>query len=163
MMSKNDVVMFPRTSNKNLKYVGKSSCSNRITLLGWMLLPLEKNQGKILSCVSTSFRITLQIGREEYDKRTSHSRIHGRSCSWRMNDSVFPKYFSDPTISVCTIPSDLYNLSFPPSFSGLPQSGLASAIAQSISLLPEDLQGMFWAIIGLIGWTTKFPGFRERL
>ena len=42
--------------------------------------------------------------------------------------------------------------------SGLPQSGLASAIAQSIALLPEDLQGMFWANIGLIGGTTKFPG-----
>jgi actin-related protein 6 len=46
---------------------------------------------------------------------------------------------------------------------GLEQAGLASTIAYSISLLPEDLQGMFWANIGLIGGSTKFPGFRERL
>jgi hypothetical protein len=46
---------------------------------------------------------------------------------------------------------------------GLQQSGLATAIAASVALLPEDLQGMFWANIGLIGGTTKFPGFHERL
>lgn len=54
----------------------------------------------------------------------------------------------------------LYNYTFP---SGLDQSGLAASIAASISLLPDDLQGMFWANIGLIGGTTKFPGFSERL
>ena len=47
--------------------------------------------------------------------------------------------------------------------SGLQQSGLAATIAASVALLPDDLQGMFWANIGLIGGTTKFPGFRERL
>ena len=47
--------------------------------------------------------------------------------------------------------------------SGLHQSGLAATIAASVALLPEDLQGMFWANIGLIGGTTKFPGFHERL
>lgn len=46
---------------------------------------------------------------------------------------------------------------------GLHQSGLAATIAASVALLPDDLQGMFWANIGLIGGTTKFPGFHERL
>ena len=46
---------------------------------------------------------------------------------------------------------------------GLDQSGLATTIATSVSSLPEDLQGMFWANIGLIGGNTKFPGFRQRL
>ncbi len=46
---------------------------------------------------------------------------------------------------------------------GLHQAGLGEAIAQSISLLPEDLHGMFWANIGLIGGSTKFPGFSARL
>ena len=46
---------------------------------------------------------------------------------------------------------------------GLHQAGLGEAIVQSITLLPEDLQGMFWANIGLIGGSTKFPGFSSRL
>ncbi|KAG7445611.1 actin-like protein ARP6 [Guyanagaster necrorhizus] len=52
---------------------------------------------------------------------------------------------------------------FRPDDIGLNQVGLAGTIAHSISLLPEDLQGMFWANIALIGGNTKFPGFRERL
>lgn len=48
-------------------------------------------------------------------------------------------------------------------FEGLEQVGLAPAIADSISALPEELQGMFWANIGLIGGSTKFPGFQGRL
>lgn len=46
---------------------------------------------------------------------------------------------------------------------GLRQSGLAATIAASVALLPDDLQGMFWANIGLIGGTTKFSGFNDRL
>jgi actin-related protein 6 len=46
---------------------------------------------------------------------------------------------------------------------GLEQSGLAATVAASISLLPHDLRGMFWANIGLIGGSTNFPGFYERL
>jgi len=46
---------------------------------------------------------------------------------------------------------------------GLHQAGLGEAIVQSINLLPEDLQGMFWANIGLIGGSTMFPGFAARL
>lgn len=46
---------------------------------------------------------------------------------------------------------------------GLEQIGLAQAIAHSISLLPEELHGMFWGNIGLIGGNTKCPGFVPRL
>ncbi|KAJ6476898.1 actin-related protein Arp6 [Mycena sanguinolenta] len=52
---------------------------------------------------------------------------------------------------------------FHPNDIGLEQSGLPQTIATSISLLPNDLQGMFWANIGLIGGNTKIPGFRRRL
>lgn len=46
---------------------------------------------------------------------------------------------------------------------GLGQTGLAVTIAHSISTMPEDLRGLFWANIGLIGGTTTFPFFRDRL
>jgi len=36
-------------------------------------------------------------------------------------------------------------------------------VANSISSLPQDLQGMFWANIGLIGGNVKFEGFGRRL
>lgn len=54
-------------------------------------------------------------------------------------------------------------LLFRPDDIGLEQSGLAATVAASISLLPDDLRGMFWANIGLIGGSTNFPGFYERL
>ncbi|KAF9020827.1 actin-like ATPase domain-containing protein [Hymenopellis radicata] len=52
---------------------------------------------------------------------------------------------------------------FSPHIIGLNQAGLPGAVAASIALLPEDLQGMFWANIGVFGGNTKLPGFRERL
>ncbi|ETW81470.1 hypothetical protein HETIRDRAFT_318154 [Heterobasidion irregulare TC 32-1] len=52
---------------------------------------------------------------------------------------------------------------FRPDDIGMGQSGVAMTIAHSIALLPEDLQGMFWANIGLIGGNAKFPGFAPRL
>ncbi|KAI0786140.1 actin-like protein Arp6 [Abortiporus biennis] len=52
---------------------------------------------------------------------------------------------------------------FRPDDVGLDQCGIPETIAHSISLLPEDIQGMFWANIGLIGGSTKFAGFRDRL
>ncbi|KIP04446.1 hypothetical protein PHLGIDRAFT_25604 [Phlebiopsis gigantea 11061_1 CR5-6] len=52
---------------------------------------------------------------------------------------------------------------FRPDDIGLEQAGLAQTIAHSISLLPEDIQGMFWSNIGLIGGSTKFPNFCSRL
>ncbi|KAG6813018.1 hypothetical protein H0H92_014756 [Tricholoma furcatifolium] len=54
-------------------------------------------------------------------------------------------------------------LLFRPDDIGLDQCGLPATIALSISLLPADLQGMFWANIGLVGGCAKFPGFRSRL
>ncbi|KAF9527514.1 actin-domain-containing protein [Crepidotus variabilis] len=54
-------------------------------------------------------------------------------------------------------------LLFRPDDIGLDQAGLASTIATSISLLPSDLQGMFWANIGLIGGNSKFRGLHDRL
>ncbi|KIL00217.1 hypothetical protein PAXRUDRAFT_130412 [Paxillus rubicundulus Ve08.2h10] len=54
-------------------------------------------------------------------------------------------------------------LLFRPDDIGLEQTGLPGTIAASIAGLPEDLQGLFWANIGLIGGNTKFPGFHERL
>ena len=48
-------------------------------------------------------------------------------------------------------------------YPGLEQSGLPMAIASSIAALPEELRGMFWANIGLIGGCTKLPGFAARL
>lgn len=36
-------------------------------------------------------------------------------------------------------------------------------IADSISSLPENLQGLFWTNIGLIGGNVKFEGFGRRL
>lgn len=43
------------------------------------------------------------------------------------------------------------------------QSGLADAIAQSIAALPDELQGMFWANVTVVGGNSLFPGFKERL
>ncbi|KAL7411885.1 actin family [Mrakia frigida] len=58
-----------------------------------------------------------------------------------------------------SVPEVLFN----PTDIGLPQVGIPEAIAQSIALLPEDLQGMFWSNIGVFGGSTLFPGFKERL
>ncbi|KAL1688060.1 actin-domain-containing protein [Schizophyllum commune] len=54
-------------------------------------------------------------------------------------------------------------LLFTPSDIGLDQAGIAHAVASSVAALPDDLQGIFWANIGLVGGCTKFEGFRERL
>ncbi|PFH51208.1 hypothetical protein AMATHDRAFT_75070 [Amanita thiersii Skay4041] len=58
-----------------------------------------------------------------------------------------------------TVPEILFR----PDDIGLDQMGLASAISSSIGLLPEELQGLFWANLGLIGGNTKFPNFHSRL
>ncbi|KJA23273.1 hypothetical protein HYPSUDRAFT_138004 [Hypholoma sublateritium FD-334 SS-4] len=54
-------------------------------------------------------------------------------------------------------------LLFRPDDIGLDQAGLPATIAHAISCLPADIQGMFWANIGLIGGCAKFAGFRARL
>lgn len=47
--------------------------------------------------------------------------------------------------------------------SGMDQVGLPDAIAESIALLPEDLQGLFWANVGVFGGTSSCEGFLPRL
>ncbi|KAF9564145.1 actin-domain-containing protein [Agrocybe pediades] len=54
-------------------------------------------------------------------------------------------------------------LLFHPEDIGLEQGGLPFTVANVISLLPTDLQGMFWANIGIVGGNAKFPGFHERI
>ncbi|KLO06271.1 actin-like protein ARP6 [Schizopora paradoxa] len=54
-------------------------------------------------------------------------------------------------------------LLFRPTDIGLSQSGISRTIAEAISTLPQDVQGLFWANIGLVGGNVKFPGFRQRL
>ncbi len=46
---------------------------------------------------------------------------------------------------------------------GLAQAGIAESIAESIAQLPENMQGLFWANIGLIGGNVEFTGFKDRL
>ena len=43
------------------------------------------------------------------------------------------------------------------------QAGLAYTIADAISATPEDLQGLFWANIALIGGNVMLPDFKQRL
>ncbi|KIJ64586.1 hypothetical protein HYDPIDRAFT_111953 [Hydnomerulius pinastri MD-312] len=77
-----------------------------------------------------------------------------------------PEYVLTPTDQVLLMDNERFTipeLLFRPDDIGLEQSGLAGTIATSIGLLPEDLQGMFWANIGVIGGSSKFPGFHERL
>ncbi|KAI9443407.1 actin family [Lactarius indigo] len=84
--------------------------------------------------------------RSGYIRKSNDPRIDGEQILYMGNEC-----FSIPEVLFC------------PDHIGLRQAGLGEAIVQSISLLPEDLQGMFWANIGLIGGSTKFPGFSARL
>lgn len=52
---------------------------------------------------------------------------------------------------------------FRPDDLGIDQTGLPGTISLSISSLPSDLQGLFWANIFLIGGNTKFPNLGYRL
>ncbi|KZT09178.1 actin-related protein Arp6 [Laetiporus sulphureus 93-53] len=52
---------------------------------------------------------------------------------------------------------------FRPGDIGLEQSGIASSVAHCIAHLPEDVRGMLWAHIGIVGGNAKFSGLRERL
>ncbi|CAE7095279.1 unnamed protein product, partial [Rhizoctonia solani] len=52
---------------------------------------------------------------------------------------------------------------FTPQYIGLSQTGLPGAIAHSINSLPEDLRGVAWGNIGLVGGNILFDGFEQRL
>lgn len=46
---------------------------------------------------------------------------------------------------------------------GLNETGLPETIAYVISTLPPDIQGMFWANIGIIGGLGNVEALGERL
>ncbi|CAE6485797.1 unnamed protein product [Rhizoctonia solani] len=52
---------------------------------------------------------------------------------------------------------------FTPSHIGLSQVGLPGTIVHAINSLPEDLRGVAWGNIGLVGGNTLFHGFEQRL
>ncbi|KAH7319563.1 actin-like protein ARP6 [Rhizoctonia solani] len=52
---------------------------------------------------------------------------------------------------------------FTPSHVGLSQIGLPGTISHSINSLPEDLRGVAWGNIGLVGGNMLFDGFEQRL
>ncbi|QRV93558.1 actin [Ceratobasidium sp. AG-Ba] len=54
-------------------------------------------------------------------------------------------------------------LLFQPSDVGLAQVGLVETIANSIESLPEEMRGVAWANIGLVGGNCLFAGFQQRL
>ncbi|WVQ83263.1 actin-like protein ARP6 [Cryptococcus sp. DSM 104549] len=54
-------------------------------------------------------------------------------------------------------------LLFRPSDIGLKQSGLSETVAYVISMMPEELRGMFWAHIGIFGGLGNIPNLGERL
>lgn len=54
-------------------------------------------------------------------------------------------------------------LLFNPSDIGINQMGLPELIAHVISLMPEELQGMFWAHIGIVGGLGNVEALGERL
>jgi hypothetical protein len=109
-------------------------------------------------------QISQSIGMAALDFQTRSYRPLIKSLLWKMSDLQFQSSCSVPMTSVC---ANCFSVIAPPKstrfFLGLEQSGLAATVAASISLLPHDLRGMFWANIGLIGGSTNFPGFYERL
>ncbi|BGP03131.1 Actin-related protein 6 [Rhodotorula toruloides] len=58
-----------------------------------------------------------------------------------------------------SVPEVLFN----PSTIDMNQAGLAETVGLCISLLPLDLQGMFWSNIVCVGGNAAFQGFGERL
>jgi actin-related protein 6 len=54
-------------------------------------------------------------------------------------------------------------LLFNPSAIGMQQQGLPEAIASSIARLPEEVQGLFWANVTLVGGNCNLPGLVKRL
>lgn len=81
---------------------------------------------------------------------------HVRQAGEKLDESSQVMYMNNERF---TVPEIIFH----PDNIGLDQCGLASAVAASIHLLPEDLRGMFWANIGLVGGNTNLPGFKERL
>ncbi|KAI7818727.1 actin family [Gamsiella multidivaricata] len=58
-----------------------------------------------------------------------------------------------------TVPEILFN----PSDIGMEQAGIPEAIVDAISACDEEIQGMLYANVVLIGGNAKLPGFKERV
>lgn len=117
--------------------------------------------------ISTNYKEDLEVCRQNPRSNAivqeyvlpdfSMNRIgHVRQPGEALEDTAQVMYMNNERFSV---PETIFR----PDDIGLEQSGIAPAVANSIALLPEDFQGMFWAHIGLVGGNTRVPGFRERL
>lgn len=131
------------------------------------LIDVELTRNRILSFKNTYSQICRQTVKVASDNQERAWLTRIKSLLWIMNVSLCPSCCSDQIILVSVLPKvvEFFSIQSMRSWfsAGLDQAGLASTIAYSISLLPNDLQGMFWANIGLIGGNTKIPGLRERL
>lgn len=118
--------------------------------------------------VSPTFRADMELSRVERSKNPLTLRYLLPDFSLNRPGNVLKpgEVIKDASWQVLEMNSERFTipeLLFTPSDIGLEQIGLAQAIAHSISLLPEELHGMFWGNVGLIGGNTKFPGFVPRL
>jgi len=117
--------------------------------------------------VSTQFSADLEASRADKSRNTIIQEYVLPDFS--RNRRGYIRQPDDPTIDgeqILYMGNERFSIPevmFCPEHIGLHQAGLGEAIVQSINLLPEDLQGMFWANIGLIGGSTMFPGFATRL
>ncbi|KAH7915450.1 actin-related protein Arp6 [Hygrophoropsis aurantiaca] len=126
------------------------------------------NHAKESCCyVSTNFLEDLEICRSNPKRNNITQEYVLPNFSISRNGRIRqPEDELTPTDQVLVMENERFSipeLLFRPDDIGLEQSGLSATIAASIMLLPSDLQGMFWANIGLIGGNTKFKGFRQRL
>ncbi|KAL5524775.1 ARP6_3 [Sanghuangporus sanghuang] len=68
-----------------------------------------------------------------------------------------------PVILICASSNSKESGQITQVLSGLAQAGLSHTVADVISSLPEDMQELFWANVGLIGGNVRLPGFRNSL
>ncbi|EJT99322.1 actin-domain-containing protein [Dacryopinax primogenitus] len=74
-----------------------------------------------------------------------------------------PTHPDHPTVSLTNERFSIPELLFHPSNIGLPQAGLAECVQQAIAALPEEARALAWYNIGVIGGSTMFNGFCQRL
>jgi actin-related protein len=83
-----------------------------------------------------------------------------RSCGWETRDFKDRNYSSIPRIQVSWRPRSVSAIQL---IAGLNQSGLADTIAEIIAEMPEELRGMYWANIGILGGLGYIEALGERL
>ncbi|KAK9245147.1 actin family [Lipomyces tetrasporus] len=73
----------------------------------------------------------------------------------------------DPDDQILTLGNERFSvpeLMFSPSDIGIRQAGLPEAIMQAVSAVPDpDVRGLLLGNVVLVGGSTNFPGFRERM